>query len=226
MHILNKYCEHIFVISIDRYNRKDYVNNQLKDVTFEYFDGVDGSLFTEEFYNNYWNNRLPNSHGLGRGNLGCSLSHLNLYKKIYNEKLNNVLILEDDILITDNINRLDEYFKNINNYNLIYFGMNNGNKQYDMFLPRNNNILILNKYTLRINQIFNIEGTNAYFIRDYNFVKNLIDFQSKWLYTADGCLMEYLKEYDLTYHIFLPQIIKTNNNLSSISYKIDKNINI
>lgn len=224
MHILNKYCERIFVISIDRYNRKEYINEILSGINFEYFDGVDGSLISQEEYNNYLNNRLHNSHKLGVGNLGCSLSHLNLYKKIYNEKLNNVLILEDDILLTDNIFKLDSYFNNLpNDYNLIYFGMNNSHINYDFSLLPNidNNILKINKQLLNYNSIFNLEGTNSYFVKDYNFIKELIDFQSKWLFTADGALIEYMKEYNLDYYVFLPQVIKTNLNISSIISKFE-----
>jgi GR25 family glycosyltransferase involved in LPS biosynthesis len=226
MHILNKYCDSIFVISIDKYNRKEYINNELSDIEFQYFDGVDGSLLTEDEYNTYLNNRLPNSHGLKKGNLGCSRSHLELYKKIYVEKLNNVLILEDDIKLTDNIHNLEYYFNQLPiEYDLVYFGMNNGNINYDNVLNPNytNNIFKLDRGILQNSNIYNIEGTNAYFIKNYKFVEKLITFQEKWLYTADGCLMEYLKEYRLTYYIFLPQLIKTNDNIFSISKKIDNN---
>ena len=221
MNILNKYCDNIFVITIDRFNRKTIMNERLKDVQFEFYDGVDGSLLTDEQYNEYLNNRMPDTPKLNRGQLGCALSHINLYKHIYENKLNNVLILEDDAILTDNVFKLDEYFSQLTSYEFIFFGLVNEHINYDKYIKPNysKNILKLNRDMVNNNRMLILEGTNAYFIKDYNFLKNLIDFQSKWLYTADGTLNAFLKEYNLEYNIFLPQIIKTDDNNISIITK-------
>lgn len=223
MHILNEYCDNIFVITVERFGRKNKVMERMAGIDFRFFDGVDGSLVSDEVYNTYLNNRLEGSHKLSRGMYGCSSSHLNLYKKIYEERLDNVLILEDDVSVSSNTDNLGGYFDQLSDYELVYFGMNNGNKRYDNLLKPNksDNVMELTPEMVRRNPLYTIEGTNAYFIRNNGFVKELIDFQSRWMFTADGALIEYLKQYDKTYHVLLPQVLPSDDNNESIIIKID-----
>lgn len=102
---LNELFTHIFVISIERNKaRQPLIDDQLKDCSFTYFDGVDagknnnepehlkkqfsGLVTIDEHLINNWSS----------GQTGCWLSHLSLLKKIVDEKLDRVLILEDDIV--------------------------------------------------------------------------------------------------------------------------------
>jgi GR25 family glycosyltransferase involved in LPS biosynthesis len=102
---LNDLFQHIFVISIERNkSRWPFVNDQLKDCRFTYFEGVDAGK------NSYDLNRLKERfselvfiddhliNNWSSGQTGCWLSHLTLLKKIVDEKLDCVLILEDDII--------------------------------------------------------------------------------------------------------------------------------
>jgi GR25 family glycosyltransferase involved in LPS biosynthesis len=61
-----------------------------------------------------------------RGSLGCYMSHLELWKKIYlEEKGENYLILEDDAILNDNFNivKIIKYLSYVpENYNLVYLG--------------------------------------------------------------------------------------------------------
>jgi GR25 family glycosyltransferase involved in LPS biosynthesis len=102
---LNHLFPHIFVISIERNSsRRQLIEHQLKDCRFAYFEGVDAGK------NGYDLNDLKqrfselvtiNDHLINNwssGQTGCWLSHLSLLKKIVNEKLDRVLILEDDFI--------------------------------------------------------------------------------------------------------------------------------
>jgi glycosyl transferase family 25 len=59
-----------------------------------------------------------NINGLTKGEIGCSLSHIGIYKKIVDEKIDLALILEDDAALRDNIvqamKEIGEFNKTIN----------------------------------------------------------------------------------------------------------------
>ena len=217
-HVLNQFCDKIFVISIDRFGRKDNMRERLSGVEFEFFNGVDGSLVSEEEYGLYQMRRLPGSHNLSRGMYGCAMSHLNLYKKIVSDGLNNVLILEDDVWMTNAVYNLGNYFDQMPGYDLVYFGLNNGNTDFEKILvpPSGKNVVGVTADMIRHNRWLTLEGTNAYFIRSNEYLKGLIEFQEKWMYTSDGALIEYLLHTGGVYHVFNPQVFPAEKNQKSI----------
>jgi len=115
--------EKIFVINLKRNSdRKEYISKLFLEngIDFEFIEAVDGSEFlsSDESYIKFWkenfldcNNWKPN-----RGQMGCWLSHVKIWKNIVKENINSCLILEDDIVLnspdpnksfTDNFN---DYF--------------------------------------------------------------------------------------------------------------------
>jgi glycosyl transferase family 25 len=213
MNLLNKYFEHIFVATYKNSPRLEYIKNIMKDIDYQLFYGFDKTTMTQEYYDEYLSNRKENSHLLSKGMLSCTMTHLLLYKKIYEEKLNNVLILEDDnIIINENLNNLD-LIKFAPNYDILYLGLTNVHTNYNNLKPNiGNNIFMMTK-----NNFVSLEGTNAYVIKQYSLSKKLYDFNIKNLYTADGALMEFLKENNSIYFIFLPQIIIQNEKIETTS---------
>lgn len=69
----------------------------------EYFEAVDGREIDEKFLNNWEIDFLPgyadpyHKRPMTMGEVGCFLSHLSIWRRIVDENLQEVLILEDDI---------------------------------------------------------------------------------------------------------------------------------
>lgn len=93
----------VFVINISDKRWEKY--SQDKNNIYNRFLGVDGSTLDLEEYKKYvfyWNK----SEKGRRGAIGCSESHMNMMKYIYENKLNHVIVIEDDAII--DFSRLDE----------------------------------------------------------------------------------------------------------------------
>jgi len=106
---LNSFFDKIYVISLQRSSdRHPRLKRNLKGLDYEISWGVDGTtldlkeLEEKEIY-------LPevtvkkNFSGkeLQPGEIGCSLSHLNIYKEILKNGYRRTLILEDDIFVSN-----------------------------------------------------------------------------------------------------------------------------
>ncbi len=88
--------------SIDR--RKNIQQQMDKhQINFEFIEAVDGNQLTKEQLarvdNKLATRRL--SGPLSKRQIGCALSHANIYQKIVDEKIQNTIILEDDVIISD-----------------------------------------------------------------------------------------------------------------------------
>jgi len=122
----------IFIIHLERERfRKENIMQQFQkeNITdYEFIRAVDGQNDNLEKYNI---SVIPDwvepysSKIMTKGEIGCSLSHYNVWKRIVEEELNNALILEDDIVLCDhfsqNIEKKREEISNIN-YDLLYLG--------------------------------------------------------------------------------------------------------
>ena len=68
---------------------------------YEFYEASDGQDITEELLDEIRNQPYSFKKAFGRemtlGEIGCAMSHLNLYKKIVEGSLDHSLILEDDI---------------------------------------------------------------------------------------------------------------------------------
>jgi glycosyl transferase family 25 len=135
-HLLNQYFDKIYIISIKR--NTDRLNAFLlkyPDLKVEIFHGVDGkdlfpqleyvSMFPKTFF---FENKLcyDRCRYWNKGQLGCAMSNLLIQKNIVKEKLNKVLILEDDAYFIEN--RIT-YFQSAilelpQNWELFYLGYN------------------------------------------------------------------------------------------------------
>ena len=96
----------IFIVSLkDATQRRQNITKRMKDLglSFEFFDAVDGRNGLSECYEpmidrNAIKRRLG---GMSGGEIACALSHALLYKKIVDENINNTIILEDDVILSD-----------------------------------------------------------------------------------------------------------------------------
>lgn len=98
-----------FYINLEsRTDRKSHVENQLQSI------GVNGKRFNAI--------KMPN------GALGCSLSHLKLLETAKSNKLDHILIVEDDILFTDPkvfINQFNKFLSKHQDFDVVIISGNN-----------------------------------------------------------------------------------------------------
>ena len=96
----------VFVINLETSReRRQYMERQLAalDIPAEFFPAVDGRRLTEDevgqLSNQVWFRRYVGRE-MTRADLGCSLSHILVYRKIVEENLPCALVLEDDAWLT------------------------------------------------------------------------------------------------------------------------------
>ena len=151
---INNYFDKIFIINLDdRKDRWEIVLKQLKDhdiTNYQRFSAIkpvelmltNGENHYDEKIYSEFNPKMVKKFGIKYkvGALGCKLSHLEIIKYCQKEKLNHILILEDDFFIkeefTNNFLKLVEIIqnssdKNIKNYDMFYLG--------GSFITKNNN---------------------------------------------------------------------------------------
>ena len=116
----------IFVINLKSATEKrETMKNTLNQYTNDYifFDAINGKELKNSEYkiNLNWMNPYDNTHTT-YGEVGCTLSHYTLWKKMVDENIEQALILEDDIVINnpDFISIIEKI--PINMYDLIYVG--------------------------------------------------------------------------------------------------------
>lgn len=130
----NNYFNNIYCINLER--RQDRWELFLKEcekinlTDVKKFKAIDGNLIT-------------NTTNLLNGELGVLISHYELVKMAKENNFDNILILEDDVVFTNTVSKLDEYMALIpSNWDFIYFG---GNHVYGKDpIQINNNIIKLN----------------------------------------------------------------------------------
>lgn len=95
----------IFVINLKKdKNKRENVSKLLNkfNIKFEIIDAVYGNDLTEEYKNSKYT-KEETIKNIGRemsnGELGCALSHYQIYEYIVNKNIEKSIILEDDILI-------------------------------------------------------------------------------------------------------------------------------
>jgi glycosyl transferase family 25 len=190
--------------STDRLDNVKKVMNTY-NLNFERFDAVYGKeLSEEEICKN--TNIFCRTLLCGNGSIGCSMSHIQLWKQLLEDKSNDAyLILEDDIEEI-NIEELNNLFNFINEtkFDYDYISLScivpfcqNINKGIKV----NNNIYLTNKlYAL---------GTGAYIINK-NGAQKLIDMYNK---------------YKITYHVDITISFKKLISLNNFKhYNTNKNL--
>jgi GR25 family glycosyltransferase involved in LPS biosynthesis len=112
-------------------DRKNKLEQKFKDANitnYTFIEAVDGQNNDLSSYNfkviSEWIEPFS-SRIMTKGEIGCSLSHYNIWKKMIDQNLDNILILEDDVEFTDEVNNISEYFKFLpEDWDMVYFGGN------------------------------------------------------------------------------------------------------
>ena len=126
--------DNVFIINLQRdISRRENMIMQLKQhniCDYEFIEAIDGQ---SENLDKYDFTVIPNwvepftNKIMTKGEIGCALTHYNIWKKMVNEKLENVLILEDDAVFCNNflemLHNIEYNVKKLK-YDLLYLGRN------------------------------------------------------------------------------------------------------
>jgi len=136
MSILSKYFDKVYCINLKRRSdiwEKDKVEfSKFGFDEVERYEAIDGKEYD-------WSN-IKHNPSLLVGELGLIETNINIIKEAMSKKYKSVLIFEDDVYFTKEINKLEEYMAVLpSNWDMIYFG---GNHSYGS-TPENVNEKIL-----------------------------------------------------------------------------------
>ena len=105
----------IFVINLaNSTERRASMEQQLSRLNLDYeiIEAVDGSQLS---YTDIMRETRPLTYALSCGEVGCALSHINIYRRITSESIPLALVLEDDALIDDRTVEVMEEIEKRNN---------------------------------------------------------------------------------------------------------------
>lgn len=229
--------DHTFVINLknrtDRWQdiQKRFENTNLK---LERWDAVNGRDLSEEYINSITSGLC--NYFCSPAMIGCWLSHYTLWKYIVDNKLNNVLVLEDDAIpVTNFNNKLIQYWKNIpSDWDIIFLGCSGSCDNF----PNSDTTI---KYIYGENKKINGNDhlivpsfplmTHAYMI-SYNGAKKLISeellkkvkyhidyYMSKFIYNKED---KNIKMYAFTPYLIYQDVDSPSDNTNDAHYLITK----
>ena len=202
----NKEKIKIYVInlekSIDRWN---YIKNQSNGLlNLIKFKAVNGRGLTHENIKHDVDNNsyLYKNLDKNRGEIGCALSHLNIWKKFQKSKDKYLIVVEDDVIFEKNLyQKINKYLENApKNWDIIYLGGSSivGYKVNDYFIkPRLYGRGNLGTYAMLINK----KGVNN-LLKYCNPINQSIDHQIKKqfnninVYYTYPCLIHHNNDMD------------------------------
>jgi len=155
-------------------NENKYLNNKVDIVSAIDGNIIDNYLTINADINiNDWVNPFT-GNSITNGEIGCALSHFNIWKHIVNNKFNKVLIIEDDVDFHSNFEiELREYFNQIEdnniNYDLFYLSRKSFSSDLKQ-LSKNISKCCLSYWTC--GYIITYEGAKK--LVESNYLKNLI----------------------------------------------------
>jgi hypothetical protein len=117
--MLEKYFDKIYCINLDRRtDRWEHFLNQSKNFglnDFERISAIDGGKLNPSDF----------SSPLNQGELGLLLTTIKIFKDSIQNKYEKILILEDDCVFENELNKIDLFFRSLpSDWDMIYFGGN------------------------------------------------------------------------------------------------------
>lgn len=112
----------VYCISLTRrQDRRDSFDAEVKKYdlgSYEFFDAVDGRTLKREDYIE----RIP------LGNIGLTITTINLLENAIEKKYSTILLMEDDCVFTNEINCIQDYIDLVpDDWDMLYFGGNHYN---------------------------------------------------------------------------------------------------
>lgn len=194
----------------------------------EFFEAINGhNLEDDVIYEKYNPQKSIKFIGrpLKKGEIGCILSHIEIYKRIIENNIKYALILEDDIILDDNLaNEINSIFSYPKNWDVVLYG------HYSYYLNNReipSPVSIWNKYKREGNStLYRLTGfgygTHGYLISQ-NGAKKLLKELSEYYAPID-----YYTSNTKKFNVFaiLPTIIKVNTKFDSIINSEKKRSNL
>lgn len=132
----------VYVVSLENSTRRKSIIEQFNklEIQFEFIDAVNGRLLPKDVVDSINNQYVQSRYRrqIGLGEIGCTLSHQNIYQAIVDSSVDYAVIFEDDIQLSDNISAVIEYFKSrsvsLGDKNLYILGGQEGLSSQDMLV--------------------------------------------------------------------------------------------
>ena len=129
---LNRFFDHIYLITLKRStDRHKLIHEYLDGLDYEIFWGVDGENLdlnylqsTNQYSEDLAKKKSSSNIPLTNGEIGCALSHRNIYKDMLSKNYDKVLILEDDLVAKENAaSTISKAFEELpDDWELLYLG--------------------------------------------------------------------------------------------------------
>ncbi len=191
------------------------------DLYPEFFDAVDGRLLPEKNINEVYSiEKAINTfkRELSRSEIGCALSHINIYKKMVNENISEAIVFEDDINFNKDLLEIFHRINNFpNNWNLILLGhhscVRRDQETHYSFWGKKN---LDNKYKI-VRPTEDVCGTYGYILK-LEAAKNLLSS----LETIEKPIDHYTGvDEKLNLYIVDPAVVKINDFLSNTYHSME-----
>jgi len=197
-HILNKCFEKVLVLTTNHEiskNRRERMIPRLNGIDYTFFYGCH---YDEMDIQTYYDNGCY--YELTPGQIACTESFRKIYKYIFENNIKNCLILEDDILLSKNINQLEKIYNQLpDDWQLFYLGY--GHHDPDPLPNYSKNLFFINK-----NGNYFPDATIGFAVTK-EYAKKLYDINSKITWTADGNIQNLLKTTDCVGYASIPKLI-------------------
>jgi len=207
MNKINEIFNKVYVVSFEGSSRLPSLNKRLEGLDYEIIYGMGKKKINKDELRELGYN-VDSKPYIDLGVFSCAYSHLITYRRIKEEKLNNVLILEDDVVMKiENFDNMEVCYRKLpSDWDLFFIGLNNVHGNYKNRLLRNyKNIMY------KGDGFFPLEGTNAYAINNnyLNVVLNKMENPKTFCGPEQWNLFKYLNYYALIEQVF-PAINKNN----------------
>lgn len=212
----------IFIVSLPQSNRRYDINKKLSKYSFQYEDAIYGKILGEQYLQELNNHQwIKNNYrrDLTFGEVGCALSHRNIYKKIIDQNIPWAIIFEDDISIKHPF--YDVLVNNIDKFNpndLYILGAQEGLACNDYVILSNKNSINLNgfiKFNKAIDSERYIYRTAAYLISK-KVAENILNFTEKKFCLADD--WSCFKKHNLFNELYMSDFISHPVDLNHQSF--------
>jgi GR25 family glycosyltransferase involved in LPS biosynthesis len=217
MSFINRVCDKVFVINLekDKERLKTFDEQMEKNsIKYERFDAILGSkVLRDERLSEYCNTFCTDAMK------GCALSHRSIWELMVANGYENVIIFEDDVVLSETF---DRDFRNVWNflpkdYDIVYlahnFGLNEGDIGHTVLtkIQGHGPSEEINEYTIKNNGAV---GANGYML-SLKGAKHFCERPINW--HVDAEMLHWIYEYKYTSYGVTPQLANTNVETSNIA---------
>lgn len=212
--MVNQKIPSIFVINLLRdIDRKNHIIKILKplNVDYEFFEAVDGKQLSQSEITKIYDSKTAKKLrkvDLLIGEIGCSLSHLGVYKKMLAQGIQQAIILEDDAVIEDGFLQVINEIRHFpNDWELILLG--HGNAKYDCKIKQTTLNNLPDYYLYQ--SIAKLPGMYGYIINQQGATK-ILDANQKIYH----CIDYFTGNYKIVnFYAIYPPVVNVDLNISS-----------